>query len=146
MRWGGGERGDGLLVTAGVEANLHAVRRSRFDPYLGLGLGYMFLRVEERNANIGTSSGSVLNSLSRGYVGPTLGFDIYVARRVSLGPQLRVVVPFAGQLCTETDLREETTGLRTQTEGCDSVADLDSEVRNDFAIPWSAQFAVTAVF
>jgi hypothetical protein len=77
---------------------LHPVDLGRVDPWLGVALGYS--RIEERlfADQIETST-----LLSRAGVELGGGLDIFVHRRLALGPRFDVVFPFGGSLCSGPD-------------------------------------------
>ncbi len=131
-----GIRGGLTFFQTGVGAALHPVDLGRVDPHLGLAFG--FSRVEQRFRSDQRDFELVDR---RGAVMPSLGIDVYLARRVAVGPRADLVVPFGGSRCVR----------QGNTQECLSTADIvdadDTATararRRTFPRPWSATVQVT---
>jgi hypothetical protein len=82
--------GGGMLV--------HPVDLGRVDPWLGVALGWS--RIEQR---LFADQGDSSTLVSRGGVEVGGGLDVFVHRRLALGPRFDVVFPFGGSICAGTD-------------------------------------------
>lgn len=131
-----GVRGSLTFMQAGVGVAFHPVDLGRVDPYLGLSLGYS--RVEERFRSDQRSYDLVFR---RGGLAPNVGFDVYLTRRVALGPRADVVFPFAGSRCIREQGQEEC--LNTVDIVDTDEAALARARRRTFPRPWSATVQVT---
>jgi hypothetical protein len=114
------------FMFAGAGLMVHPVDLGRVDPWLGVALGYS--RIEER---MHADQGSTITVISRAGVEVGGGLDVFVHRRLALGPRFDVVFPFGGSVCTGAD--------------CINVADLVSAdlsaqrraTRRSLPRPWS---------
>ena len=123
-------------VAGGLQ--VHPIRRGRFDPFFGVGLGYSQVSLRSR----GELGLVVRETVRRGGVPFAIGVPIFVGERISVGPRFDVTVPFAGDVC----YRLEISGI-TDT-GCVAVKNLEEDVRVDSAelpVPWSVLLEVRAI-
>ncbi len=119
-------RGGLKFLFAGAGLLVHPVDLGRVDPWLGVALGYS--RIEER---MHADRGSTVTLVSRAGVEVGGGLDVFVHRRLALGPRFDVVFPFGGSVCTGAD--------------CINVADLVADdlaarrraTRRSLPRPWS---------
>lgn len=126
-----------LYIGAGTL--LHLVKRSRFDPYIGLTLGYFQSR--SRVSGNGTLEGDVpqpvrldfTSSARRGALGVMLGLGFLLGERWTLGPRFEAIVPFAGELCTHNF---------SAKPSCEKLSKTDFEVGQYFARPWTISLQV----
>jgi hypothetical protein len=86
------------FMFAGAGLMVHPVDLGRVDPWLGVALGYS--RIEERLLADQLEASTLL---SRAGVELGGGLDVFVHRRVALGPRFDVVFPFGGSICSGTD-------------------------------------------
>ena len=127
-----GINGGLTFLFAGGGMMLHPVDLGRVDPWLGVALGYS--RVEQR---FNSDQGSSRLIISRAGVELGGGLDIFVHRRVALGPRFDVVFPFGGSQCLDDE--------------CVNVADVVNRdtpferrsARRVFPRPWSVTVGVT---
>lgn len=107
---------------------------SRFDPYVGIGVGYNE-DIQRTNVDEDAYSERFRDRTRRGLVRASLGVDIYVKPRLSLGPRLDYERHFAGKLCFEST---------TSPEECDKVDKLSSSERRDLPRWIVIGFSLTA--
>lgn len=131
-----GIHGSLTFMQTGVGFSLHPVDLGRVDPHIGLGLGYS--RVEQRFRADQRSYDLVYR---RGGVMPSFGLDVYLTRRVALGPRADVVFPFAGSRCLRASGQEEC--LNTVDIVDSDEAAVARARRRTFPRPWSASVQVT---
>ncbi len=128
-----------LYVGAGTL--LHLVMRSRFDPYVGLTLGYFQSRYHvSGNGSIDGDPPQAVRldytaTARRGAIGVVLGLGFLLGKRWTLGPRFEAIVPFAGDLCTRNFSAKPT---------CDKLSKTEFDVAQFFPRPWtfSAQLGV----
>ena len=117
-----GLRGAASYLFVGPTGYLFLAARGRFDPYIGLGLGYaqQWLRIDGSGVEL-------VETLRRGGVRPALGASYYLRPRVLLGARIDFTAPFAGEVCVTGGSSEVT------VNECQSNADYDIEKPT----PWS---------
>ncbi len=128
--------GDLTFMQVGVGVAIHPVDLGRVDPYVGLGIGYsranQRFRSDQRNFDL---------LYRRGGVMPQVGIDVYVARRVAVGPRADIVLPFAGSQCVRQSGTEECLNTVDIVDADDAA--IARARRRTFPRPWSATFQVT---
>ena len=90
--------GSQTFLFTGAGMMVHPVDLGRVDPWLGVALGWS--RIEERFFSDQIEIGTVY---SRGGVEVGGGLDVFVHRRLSLGPRFDVVFPFGGSVCQRSE-------------------------------------------
>lgn len=92
---------------------------TRWDPYVGLGVGFN----QDRERYIADEGGDRFQSWSnRGELRLALGLDVFINDIISLGPRFDYGAQFAGKLCDEaTDSRKD----------CIGVSELEAEIRDE---------------
>lgn len=101
------EFGTGLSLLATVTA--YPVPFSRFDPYVGLGLGFAQERERVTMTAAGTTSAS-RRWTNRGLLRLSFGFDIFITHKFSVGPRLDIDRQFIGTECAEESTISKTCG------------------------------------
>lgn len=100
---GGGPLTDGegslRLLEVDVGLEFFPARTHTFDPYLGIGLGY--LRVLENTLATTVDDEDVKLWFSRGAVRASAGWPFWLSERWSVGPRFDYTWGFAGNLCVE---------------------------------------------
>lgn len=86
------------FLFTGVGLAVHPVDFGRVDPFISATIG--FDRVHER---LRSDEGQTDRVFARGGVELAVGLDVFVARRVAIGPRFGVSFPFAGSICTTTE-------------------------------------------
>lgn len=89
-----------LFVGAGVA--FYPVDLGRVDPFVGLSVGYS--RVQQRLDSLERDINIIY---SRGGLAPNVGLDVFIGRRMAIGPRFDVVLPFAGSLCQSVNRNQE---------------------------------------
>ncbi len=128
--------GDLTFLYAGVGASVHPVDLGRVDPYLGLSLGYS--RVQQRFRSDQRSFDLLYR---RGGASPSFGFDVYLTRRVSMGPRTDVVFPFGGNQCVRQDGQQECLNTVDVIDSDDTA--VTRARRRTLPRPWSVTLQVT---
>jgi len=113
---------------------VHPLAFSRFDPYLGIGAGYNE-DIQRADYDEDGYSERIRQRSRRGLVRATVGLDIYVKPRLSLGPRLEYERHFAGKLCFEST---------TSAEECTKIDKLSSSERTDLPRWIIVGFSLTA--
>ena len=122
--WGGGgprtgEKGSLTMIGTDLGLEVFPVRTTAFEPYLGIGIGYVRVTEKAPTENVG---GVQLDDfevyVERGGVKATVGWPFWIRGRWSIGPRFDYVWTFAGQQC---DASDEATGA---DRSCLSVSDL----------------------
>lgn len=131
-----GIRGGLTFFQAGVGAALHPVDLGRVDPHVGVAFGYS--RVEQR---FRSDQRSFELRYQRGAVMPSVGIDVYIARRVAIGPRADIVVPFGGSQCLRQGRTEECLNTADIVDSDDAA--IARARRRTFPRPWSATVQVT---
>ncbi len=128
--------GDLTFLYAAVGASVHPVDLGRVDPYVGASIGYS--RVLQRFRSDQRSFDLLYR---RGGVTPSFGFDVYLVRRVSMGPRADILFPFAGSQCIRRDGQEECLNTADIVDADDSA--VTRARRRTFPRPWSVSLQVT---
>lgn len=131
-----GIRGGLTFFQAGVGAALHPVDLGRVDPHIGVAFGYS--RIEQR---FRSDQRSFELRYQRGAVMPSVGIDVYIARRVAIGPRADLVVPFGGSQCLRQGRTEECLNTADIVDADDAA--IARARRRTFPRPWSATVQVT---
>lgn len=129
-------RGGLTFLFAGAVGLIHPISYGRFDPWLGVGFGYS--RVRQR---IDADQTELETTFSRGGVELGTGLDIYVARRVALGPRFDATLPFGGSICTNTDGIGECFNVVDVVDS--DTAAIARQRRRAFPRPWSVTINAT---
>ncbi len=137
--------GDVRRLDVGLGVQFFPVTQGRWDPFVGVGLGYVSHRTRLSTEG---EDGTLLLSNSTGGFTVSGGLPIYVARRVSVGPRVAWTTPFAGETCSRTegagDGLQECTKVSKTFEGLDPYE--TRVARRQLVRPWSVTLDVRFVF
>ena len=120
----------------GAGLDVFPIAKGRVDPFLSAALGYS--RVELK-LNLRDDEFRV--TYSRGMVRLGAGLNLFISRRVSVGPRFDAIFTFAGQMCSE--LNGNT--VQTASDRCQSTRDVvrqgedavaERGLRRAFPRPW----------
>jgi len=128
--------GDLTFLHAGVGVAFHPVDLGRVDPWLGVGIGFsrtkQRFRSDQRNYDL---------LYRRGAAMPGGGIDVYLTRRVAMGPRADIVLPFAGSRCIRQGGTEECLNVVDIVDSSDAA--ISRARRRSFPRPWSVTLQVT---
>lgn len=116
-----------FTASGGLAVNARPVAFTRFDPYIGLGIGY---HVYRSDVSYTRASGFELNAqeqLVRLLLRPTIGLDVFVARNVSIGPRFEYDLFAGGQYCNQFDLTDDSGNIQ-RGGGCNDVSFLETAI------------------
>lgn len=125
----------------GVGTLLHLLVTTPFDPYFGLTIGYFRTRV--RFTGRGTSTMGATYEINgnevvhRGTLGIIIGMGFRIRQRLTIGPRVDVLVPFAGKTCVRQGDGSDPCFELSQIEGVDPG--------QFFPRPWAATLQFGAV-
>ena len=124
-----------IWYQAGANVLLYPVAFSRFDPYVGVGLGFTQMWMHENDLFDGTYR------YNRGNFRLSTGVDIFATQRFQLGPRFEWNVPFAGESCLKID-RPAVNGVsQPDYDECQDVSD-----HGDFKDKMPRQFGLFIQF
>lgn len=95
---------------------VHPLAFSRWDPFVGLGVG---IEQDINRTDFGESLDSVKvrTQTRRGVLRVALGLDIYVGKQLAVGPRVDIDRQFAGSFCVEqTHVRQECESIRGEID------------------------------
>lgn len=123
---------------------VHPVKKSRLDPYAGVGVGWQMHRATfEYDFDTpdfegeGGDSEETTFTLKRGTARLTAGLDIYVSEHVALGPRFDLFFGFGGEACLDDGMDEE----------CDDVDEVfDNDEEEELPRNWLLGLNLTATF
>jgi hypothetical protein len=119
------------------QANAYPLAFSRFDPYVGFGLGFYQQWLYED----GPSPLDVDTTMwtTRGNARFTVGIDVFATNHFALGPRFDFNLPFAGEQCSDVN-----PGTLSSRENCEAVKDLDDDFGKGFPSHWDLSFMFKA--
>ncbi len=142
-------------IGGGAFADVHPLIRSRFDPFVGVGLGVMLNRATSEFSLSSTyygytytSSYEIQASLTRGFFRIATGTDIFVTRRFALGPRFEALIPFAGRASYEITYAYSGGyyGYPYTADYSGPIDEVLGDAVDDTPIPWSAMLSGSLYF
>lgn len=117
-------------IGGGLAAMIRPLAYSRFDPFVGVGLGGALHRVRLRLTSDEDIERTYEERISRLLVRASAGLNVYVIERLSVGPRFDYDFFAAGQVCTDMQ-RVDPSGESTSSRECQSARELDDLVEVD---------------
>jgi hypothetical protein len=111
-------------ASGGLALMVRPLAFTRFDPFVGFGLGYHEYRSTVRYARSAGLEARMDERLVRLLLRPSVGLDVFVARNVALGPRFDYDLFVGGQYCNTIEVIDAD-GSILQGGGCNDISALD---------------------
>ena len=114
----GGEKAFGTSLNLAAMVFAYPLPRTRFDPFVGLGFGFN----QDRQRYEEQEGDRFQDWTNRGLLRASLGLDVFVIDRLTVGPRLDYHLQFAGKICSEAT---------TVRKDCVSFSDVDDDFKDE---------------